>query len=413
MDRIFRWIVKSLFAPVTGTAGAVASTLGFFLAFLPLESLRIPLLLAFSLVFRLNIIALFLGTLMTIFIPNLRHLPILDLSILEDYWLFSTLKNKIQSSQIIASGAFGGLIGLVCYFFFHWFYNLGLKKRERNQEHVFLDPANRRWSIIKRMSAGFTILIVLVSTIFIESLNTNPVFPELQLNESTTESAIEPVNTSFTEEELASQIQKTNPSPVIQENEDAVKTQKANKQEVYGFYVNWDENSKTSFKKNSDSITTLVPEWLQLTSDLTLKASTEKSIISEARANDIKILPLVNNYINNKWDGETLHRLFTTQGAEDLFIQNMLEYVKTNDFDGINIDFEDIHPNDKANFTDFMDKVYEAFHQQGLIVTMDVPPNDNSYDYASLATNVDRMIVMLYDQHHSMSKPGPVQLLIG
>ena len=92
MDRIFRWFVKSLFAPVTGTAGAVASTLGFFLAFLPLESLRIPLLLAFSLVFRLNIIALFLGTLMTIFIPNLRHLPILDLSILEDYWLFSTKK---------------------------------------------------------------------------------------------------------------------------------------------------------------------------------------------------------------------------------------------------------------------------------------------------------------------------------
>ncbi|NYE08432.1 cellulose synthase/poly-beta-1,6-N-acetylglucosamine synthase-like glycosyltransferase/spore germination protein YaaH/peptidoglycan/xylan/chitin deacetylase (PgdA/CDA1 family) [Bacillus niacini] len=408
MDRIFRWIVKSLFAPVTGTAGAVASTLGFFLAFLPLESLRIPLLLAFSLVFRLNIIALFLGTLMTIFIPNLRHLPILDLSILEDYWLFSTLKSKIQSSQVIASGAFGGLIGLVCYFFFHWFYNLGLKKRERNQEHVFLDPANRRWSIIKRMSAGFTILIVLVSTIFIESLNTKPVFPELQLNESTAESAIEPINTSFTEEELASQIQKTNPSPVIQENADAVKTQKANKQEVYGFYVNWDENSKTSFKTNSDSITTLVPEWLQLTTDLTLKASTEKSIISEAKANDIKILPLVNNYINNKWDGETLHRLFTTQGAEDLFIQNMLDYVKTNDFDGINIDFEEIHPNDTANFTDFMDKVYEAFHQQGLIVTMDVPPNDNSYDYASLATNVDRMIVMLYDQHNSMSKPGPV-----
>lgn len=404
MDRIFRWIVKSLFAPVTGTAGAVASTLGFFLAFLPLENLRIPLLLAFSLFFRLNIIALFLGTLMTIFIPNLRHLPILDLSILEDYWLFSTLKNKIQSSQLIASGAFGGLIGLVCYFFFHWFYNLGLKKNERNQEHVFLDPANRRWSVIKRMSAGFTILIVLVTTIFIESLNTNPVFPELQLNESAAESAIEPVNTSFTEEELASQIQTTNPSPVIQENEVAVKTQ----QEVYGFYVNWDENSKTSFKKNSDSITTLVPEWLQLTTDLTLKASTEKSIISEAKAKDIKILPLVNNYINNKWDGETLHRLFTTQEAEDLFIQNMLNYVKTNDFDGINIDFEEIYPEDKANFTDFMEKVYGAFHQQDLIVTMDVPPNDNRYDYASLAANVDRMIVMLYDQHHSMSQQGPV-----
>jgi cellulose synthase/poly-beta-1,6-N-acetylglucosamine synthase-like glycosyltransferase/spore germination protein YaaH/peptidoglycan/xylan/chitin deacetylase (PgdA/CDA1 family) len=398
-----------LFAPVTGNAGAVASTLGFFLAFLPLDSLRIPLLLAFSLLFRLNIIALYLGTFITIFIPNIRDLPLLDLHVLEDYWLFSALKTKIQSSQTLASGVFGGLIGLVCYFFFHWFYNLGLKKRERSQEHVFLDPAKRRWSIIKRMSAGFTIFIVLVSTIFIESLNTNPVFPELQLNKSTAKSGIEPINTSFSEEELSSQVQKTNLSPLIQKNLGLLnKKQIETKQEVYGFYVNWDENSKTSFKKNIDSITTLVPEWLQLTPSLTLKASTDRSIVAEAKAHDIKILPLVNNFINNKWDGDILHRLFTTPGAEDLFIKKMLSYVRTNDFDGINIDFEEIHQNDKDHFTHFMDKVYEAFHQHGLMVTIDVPPKNNSFDYASLATSADRMIVMLYDQHHSMSNPGPV-----
>ncbi len=405
MNRIFRWIVRSLFAPVTGNAGAVASTLGFFLAFLPLDSLRIPLLLAFSLLFRLNIIALFLGTLITIFIPNIRDLPFLDLLVLEDYWLFSVLKTKIQSSQIIASGVFGGLIGLVCYFFFYWFYNLGLKKRERNQENVFLDPAKRRWSIIKRMSVGFTILIVLVSTIFIESLTTNPVFPELQLNKSASKSGIEPINKSFSEEQLASQVQKTNPSPYMGILN---KKQMASKQEVYGFYVNWDENSKTSFKKNINSITTLVPEWVQLTPNLTLKTNTDRSIIAEAKAHDVKILPLVHNFINNKWDGETLHRLFTTPGAEDLFIKNLLAYVRTNDFDGINIDFEEINPNDKDHFTRFIDKVSKSFHRHGLMVTVDVPPKNNSFDYASLAAKVDRMIVMLYDLHNSMSKPGPV-----
>lgn len=409
MNRVFKWIVRSLFAPLTGNAGAVASTLGFFLAFLPLDNFKIPLLFAFSLLFRLNIIALFLGTLITVFIPHIRHLPLQDLRVLEDYWLFSTLKAKFQSSQAIASGAFGGLVGLVCYFFFHWFYNLGLKKNEQNQEHIFLDPAKRRWSIIKRMSTGFIILIVLVSTIFIESLNTNPEFPKLQLNKVTAKSGIEPINTSFSEEELASQLQKTNPSRPIQKNMGQLnQTQIASKQEVYGFYVNWDKNSHTSFKKNINSITTLVPGWLQLTHGLTLETSTDKSIIAEAKAHNIKILPLVNNFNNNKWDGEVLHRLFKTPGAEDVFIKKILDYVRSNDFDGINIDFENISPTDKDDFTQFMDKVYEAFHQHDLMVTLDVPPNNNSFNYASLATNVDRMIVMLYDQHHSMSKPGPV-----
>lgn len=404
MNRILRWMVKSLFAPVTGNAGAVASTLGFFLAFLPLDNVRIPLLFVFSLLFRLNIIALFLGTLMTIFIPNLRHLPTQDLSILEDYWLFSTILNNIQASQIMTSGVFGGLVGLICYFFFHWFYNLGLKKKEQNQEHVFLDPPKRRWSIIKRMGAGFTILMILVSAIFIKSLNTNPVFPDLQWNENTAKSEIEPINTSFSEEELASQIQNTTPSTLIKKNEDLSNT----KQEVYGFYVNWDENSKASFRKNINSITTLVPEWLQLTPSLTLKTSTDRSIVEEAKAHNRKILPLVNNYINNKWDGDILHQLFTTPGAEDLFIKEMLDYVRTNDFNGINIDFEEILPKDKANFTDFMGKLYAAFQPHDLTVTIDVPPNNNSFDYVSLAANVDRMIVMLYDQNHALSNPGPV-----
>lgn len=283
------------------------------------------------------------------------------------------------------------------------------EKRERNPEHVFLDSAKRRWSIIKRISAGFTVLIVLVSTFFIESLHTNPEFPELQLNNSTAKSGIEPINTSFSEEELASQIQKTAPSPLTEKNMGLLnKKQMTSKQEVYGFYVNWDEKSKTSFKNNINSITTIVPEWLQLTPSLTLKTSTDSSIVTEAKAHDVKILPLVNNFINNKWDGDILHRLFTTPGAEDLFIKNLLAYVKTNDFDGINIDFEDINQNDKAHFTRFMDKVSEAFHEHNLMVTVAVPPNNNSFDYASLATSADRMFVMLYDQHNSMSKPGPI-----
>ncbi|WP_374703030.1 polysaccharide deacetylase family protein [Neobacillus cucumis] len=278
---------------------------------------------------------------------------------------------------------------------------------DRNQDHVFLDPAKRRWSIFKRMTAGFTLLIVLVSFIFIESLNTDPVFPSLQLNNSKATSRIEPINQSFTEEQLASQLQKTYPSPLIQKNE-GLENKITSKQEVYGFYVNWDENSKTSFKNNINSITTLVPEWLQLTTDLTFNASTDPSIIKEAKAHQIKILPVVNNFINNKWDAETLHRLFTTPGAEDSFIKNMLTYVRTNDFAGINIDFENINPNDKANLTKFINKVSKQFHQHGLLVSIDVPPNNTTFDYTSLAKDVDRMFVMLYDQHNSLSKPGPV-----
>ncbi|RBP95969.1 cellulose synthase/poly-beta-1,6-N-acetylglucosamine synthase-like glycosyltransferase [Cytobacillus firmus] len=406
MDRFFRWIVRALFAPVSGNAGAIASTLGFFLAFLPLDSFRIPLLFVCSLLLRLNIIALFLGTLITVFIPYIHELPYMDLGPFEDYWLISSLKSKILTSESIASGIFGGLVGLVCYFFFHWFYNLGLKKNEGKQEYIFLDPAKSRWSLIKRMSAGFTLLIVIIFTFFIESMNTTPKFPELHLDQSPSSTDIDPINNAFSEEALASQIQKINSE--ADKSEKLNMSQTTQKQEVYGFYVNWDKNSKTSFNKNKESITTLVPEWMHVTPDLYLKSSIDWSIVKEAKKHEIKILPLVNNFIDNKWDSDVLHRLFTAPGAEDRFIEEMLFYVKINEFEGINIDFEAIKPADKDHFTQFMSKVYKAFHTEGLMVTLDVPPNDESYDYASLAKYADRVIVMLYDQHYSRSTPGPV-----
>ncbi|OIK15785.1 transposase [Bacillus sp. MUM 116] len=282
-----------------------------------------------------------------------------------------------------------------------------MKKSERDHEHVFLDPAKRRWSIIVRMTTGFSIFILLVSKIFIDSLYNDPIFPKLQLNESAETSRIVSINQPLNKKHLADQFQKTNPSPLIQQT-NVQRNQMTGKQEVYGFYVNWDENSKTSFKKHIGSITTLIPEWLQLKPNLTLKASTDSSITAELKKHQVKILPLVNNFIHNKWDGGALHRLFTTPGAEDRFIQQMLTYVRTNHFDGINIDFEEIQPKDKANLTNFIDKVSKAFHQHGLMVTMDVPPMNTNFDYSSLAAVVDRMLVMLYDQHNSTSKPGPV-----
>ncbi|WP_071461577.1 polysaccharide deacetylase family protein [Bacillus massilinigeriensis] len=296
----------------------------------------------------------------------------------------------------------GGIIGLICYFFFHWFYNLGLKKENRDQDQVFLDPAKSRWSIIKRMSVGFAILMVIIALFFNQSLNTKPAVPSLALKEKTAKSGIQPVNARISEKAFPSQTVKKENMGRLEDK------QIESKQEVYGFYVNWDNNSKSSFKKNVKSITTLVPEWLQVNPDLSLKANTDIEMKGIAQRHDVKVLPLVNNFVNNKWDGEILHRLFTTPGAEDRFIKDMLTFVQANHFDGINIDFEEVHPKDRNQFTEFMKKTYAAFHQNGLAVTVDLPPGNNSFDYPSIAANADRVFIMLYDQHYSTSTPGPI-----
>lgn len=112
-------------------------------------------------------------------------------------------------------------------------------------------------------------------------MNTTPKFPELHLDQSPSSTNIDPISNAFSEEDLASQIQKINSE--ADKSEKLNMSQTTQKQEVYGFYVNWDKNSKTSFKKNKESITTLVPEWMHVTPDLYLKSSIDWSIVKEAK----------------------------------------------------------------------------------------------------------------------------------
>ena len=47
-----------------------------------------------------------------------------------------------------------------------------------------------------------------------------------------------------------------------------------------------------------------------------------------------------------------------------------------------------------------MKELTKEFHEHDLLVTQDVPANDKAFDYSALAKIIDRMIVMMYDEHY-------------
>lgn len=68
-----------------------------------------------------------------------------------------------------------------------------------------------------------------------------------------------PINQKLSDQQLKKE--EFNPNTETKDNKNLVNPPKDSKQpkEVYGFYVNWDENSTASLKENIDSLTTLVP----------------------------------------------------------------------------------------------------------------------------------------------------------
>ncbi len=200
---------------------------------------------------------------------------------------------------------------------------------------------------------------------------------------------------------------------------------------VAGFYVNWEETSRASMHRNIKRLTHFIPEWLHIKSadsDFTdsnpnvlpfvdgRQPFDKGEITLLSRANSVPILPLINNYTKSKgqeegvggWDTRAVHQIISSPSARSVFIKHLRNWLLSERMQGINIDFEQIDVDDKANLVQFMKELYASLHPQGLLVTQDVELESDAYDMQALAKWNDWIVPMFYDQHEGDSEAGPV-----
>jgi len=188
--------------------------------------------------------------------------------------------------------------------------------------------------------------------------------------------------------------------------------------ELIGFYAEWwgnDTSSYRSYEQNAHIVDTIAPFWATVNADGSVSdrgGNDHKAVVDFAHKNNDTVLLLVNNA---KEKGNEIHQVLANPQVRAKAIANLEAYIKKYNLDGINIDFEMVDPADRDNLTVFMRELANKLKPQGYIVTIDVMPKQNesldvamAYDYAALASIVDKVILMTYDNHGAWSGPGPV-----
>ncbi|WP_342379911.1 glycosyltransferase [Bacillus thuringiensis] len=275
---------------------------------------------------------------------------------------------------------------------------------------VFYDPKGRRNIAFISFLCISIVSVSVVFYFFFQSIFSTPEIPNMNTAVQQ-DNKLVPINQKLSDQQLKKEEFK--PNTETKDNKNLVNSPKDSKQrkEVYGFYVNWDENSTASLKENIDSLTTLVPEWYHLKADLTIRSEIKPEIVKLAEKNEVKIMPLLTNYTEEASgpDSGLIHKLLNSSNdVKTKFINDLVKQVEKNQFAGINIDFEAVPESDRENLTNFMKELTTVFHKHDLLVTQDVPANDKAFDYSALAKIIDRMIVMMYDEHYGAGEPGPI-----
>jgi cellulose synthase/poly-beta-1,6-N-acetylglucosamine synthase-like glycosyltransferase/spore germination protein YaaH/peptidoglycan/xylan/chitin deacetylase (PgdA/CDA1 family) len=176
------------------------------------------------------------------------------------------------------------------------------------------------------------------------------------------------------------------------------------------FYVNWDkESSLSSLQENISKLNLIIPEWFFIDSaTATLRTEIEPKALQIMKASGIKIMPFLTNNINRVFRGDVVHRILMDTVKRDKLIDDIINVLAQNGFVGVNIDFEGIDVKDKQRLNQFQQTLYTRLHEKDLIVSQDVAPFDESYDFKALNQHNDYIMLMAYDEHGSFSKPGSI-----
>ncbi|HEY8464094.1 MAG TPA: glycosyl hydrolase family 18 protein, partial [Bacillota bacterium] len=176
------------------------------------------------------------------------------------------------------------------------------------------------------------------------------------------------------------------------------------------------EGIKT-FSDNVEIFSEINPVWYNIlaggrishNANLAYKAE----IMNLARANNVKVLPTIQNTYPG--GAEVVRKVLSSPVLCSRHIQDLVNLVISpeNDFDGIDIDYEDLSQRDTGIFSAFVCKLSTELSKYGKLLSVCVYyKSDHSSKYGQywpeLIQYVDTLKVMAYNCHYSSSRPGPI-----
>ncbi|RED59355.1 S-layer homology domain-containing protein [Cohnella lupini] len=147
-------------------------------------------------------------------------------------------------------------------------------------------------------------------------------------------------------------------------------------------------------------VNTVSPRWFYLGKTSTVEDHTDTSLIEWAHNNGKKVWAMVGNHS----DQEISHQMLSQSDQRQAFILKLTELVRKYGIDGLNIDFENIGPQDRNSFTTFIKELSQQMKTIPAVLSVNVSPDfgmdwTEVFDYSELGKTADYVILMGYDEH--------------
>jgi peptidoglycan/xylan/chitin deacetylase (PgdA/CDA1 family)/spore germination protein YaaH/GT2 family glycosyltransferase len=177
-----------------------------------------------------------------------------------------------------------------------------------------------------------------------------------------------------------------------------------------GFYLPGNDASFLSLVHHGNDLDWVVPAVVTVSGahhDVAVEADARFDHLVAGEAHRFKVLPMVQNYGSEQWDGAGAAALLHDKGQRRVFAQRMAAMVAQRHEAGLVMDFEALPARAMPDYVPFLREL-RAVLPQGAQLAVTVPADTEGWPLEALAKVSDKTIFMAYDQHWEGGTAGPI-----
>src|SRR5438034_4014441 len=293
---------------------------------------------------------------------------------------------------------------------------------------VFSDPLGKRWPRLRTFLLITGVLVFFATVLFVETLFIAP-----RMTAPFSLRQLKGQLKSLQKQNPA--VQSSTPNSLLWQKFEATKqaTKRLAKQTMVGspsatparprrrapnnevrlaFYTNGDPYSYSSLEQHASQITHVCPEWMSMLNGVGgMQIDADARVSKLAQTKGIALMPLLTNLVGDTWQPEAVENVAHGPAErQEKFIANVLVVLRDAKAAGVVVDWEQLDPTYKTDFTELLEKFADALHRDGRQLWLSVSPGQeiDYIDFEELSAHVDRFVALLFDETSDIDSPGPL-----
>ena len=176
--------------------------------------------------------------------------------------------------------------------------------------------------------------------------------------------------------------------------------------EVNAYTYQKEEDSVQTVNSLRTLLTYISPFAYKLTESGDLESLQDEALIKAAVADDIVPMMVITNFSSTEAGTNLMHVIFSNPDKLTKLMANILQIMEDKGYRGLNIDLENVLPEDRDAYTSFLQLAVDTLHPKGYFVSTAVAPKVSetqsgllyeAHDYEAHGRIADFVILMTYE----------------